>query len=147
VAKRDQVSEHLARFDELDFEAFNKQDWDLFNEIHDEDVRVVFPDGHETHGIGQHDKDMRAMFAWAPDMLITKHPVSFGSGDWTATTGTLEGTFTESMKMPGGKTVPPTGRHFRVPMATIARWADGRIAEENLFWDNQAIMQQLGVVP
>jgi ketosteroid isomerase-like protein len=147
VAERDQVSLHLARFDQLDFEAFNKQDWELFDQIHTDDVEVTFPDGHKTRGIEQHDKDMKAMFAWAPDLRITKHPIQFGSGEWTATTGTLEGTFTESMKLPHGKAVPPTGRHFRVPMATIARWADGRIAEENLFWDNQAILQQLGVLP
>ena len=39
------VEANLARFDELDFEAFSKQNWELFNQIHDPNVLVVFPDG------------------------------------------------------------------------------------------------------
>jgi ketosteroid isomerase-like protein len=122
-------------------------DREQFRKIHTDDVVVTFPDGRETRGIEQHDKDMKDMFAWAPDVRITKYSTHFGSGEWTATTGTLEGTFTETMKLPHGKAVPPTGRHFSVPMATVARWTNGRIAEEKLFWDSQAILQQLGVLP
>ena len=33
------------------------------------------------------------MFAFAPDAKITTHPVKFGSGDWTAVIGVMEGTF------------------------------------------------------
>jgi hypothetical protein len=33
------------------------------------------------------------MFAFAPDTEIKTHPLRFGSGEWTAVVGVLEGTF------------------------------------------------------
>jgi hypothetical protein len=139
------VESNLARFDDLDFEAFSKQNWELFNQIHSSDVLVVFPDGRETSGIEQHDKDIEAMFVYAPDTRVTSHPIKFGSGQWTASTGIIEGTFSHPMPLPDGSSIPPTGKSFKVTMATIARWEDGRIAEEHLFWDNAEIMRQMGL--
>jgi ketosteroid isomerase-like protein len=140
------VMDNLARFDELDFEAFNKQDRKRFNDIHAKDVKVVFPDGHATNGIARHDQDMQAMFAYLPDLAVESHPVAFGSGDWTCAIGTLVGTFTRPMAREG-RTVPPTGKRIRVPMCTVARWDHGRIVEEHLFWDNQEMARQMGVAP
>ncbi|MGL5165386.1 MAG: ester cyclase [Afipia sp.] len=157
------ITGHLARFDQLDFDAFSKQDWKLFNEIHCPDVKVVYPDGHETRGIKQHQSDIAQMFVATPDMRVSSHPVSFGSADWastspdlrtsskvikkgswTATIGLLEATFTKPMAMMN-KTIQPTGNKLKLPMATIARWENGCIAEEQLFWDNAAYLQQLGI--
>ncbi|MFS8063338.1 MAG: ester cyclase [Luteimonas sp.] len=70
---------------------------------------------------------------------------SFGSGDWTVATGVLEATFSVAMKMPDGKSIPPTGRQVKMSMATTARWANGCIAEEHLFCDNAEYMKQLGL--
>lgn len=33
----------------------------------------------------------------------------------------------------------------KMPMATVARWKNGCIAEEHLFWDNAEYMKQLGI--
>lgn len=153
----------LARFDQLDFDAFTKQDWTVFNQIHCNDVKVVFPDGRETRGIKQHQTDIAGMFVATPDMRVSAHPVSFSAsewasttpesraaaaglkpGRWTATVGTLEATFTKPWPM-GGKTIQPTGNKLKLPMVTLARWEKGCIAEELLFWDNAAYMQQLGI--
>lgn len=139
------VDTNLARFDELDFEAFSKQNWELFNEIHAPDVLVVFPDGRQTKGIEQHDKDIMAMFDYAPDTKVTSHPIKFGSGEWTVSTGVLEGTFSQPMPLADGTSIPPTGKSFKVTMTTVAKWKDGRIVEEHLFWDNAEIMKQLGL--
>lgn len=160
---RAQTLQHLHRFDQLDFDAFSGQDWELFNEIHCADVVVKFPDGRETKGIEQHQKDIAGMFVGTPDMRVSAHPVSFGSGEWTATTpnnrasaqsltsgqwtatvGILEATFTEPMPF-GDRTIQPTGKKLRLPMMTVAHWKNGCIAEEQLFWDNAAYMQQLGI--
>jgi SnoaL-like polyketide cyclase len=137
------VESNLARFDELDFEAFSKQDWKLFNEIHSPDVLVVWPDGRETRGIEQHDKDIMAMFVYAPDTKVTSHPIKFGSDKWTTSTGIIEGTFSQPMPLPDGSFIQPTGKQFKVTMTTIARWNDGQISEEHLFWDNAEIMRQM----
>jgi predicted ester cyclase len=47
--------------------------------------------------------------------------------------------------MPNGKSIPPTGKTYKLPMATIGLWKNGKMVEEWLFWDNQAFMKQIGV--
>ncbi len=61
------VEAHLARFDELNFKAYSKQNWELFAQIHADDVIVVGPDGHRTVGIEAHMEEMKRTFAWATD--------------------------------------------------------------------------------
>lgn len=139
------VKANLERFDILDFEAFSNQNWTLLNEIHAPDVLVIWPDGRQTIGIEQHDKDLKEMFVYAPDTKIMVHPIKFGSGNWTAATGFMTGTFSNPMPLANGSIIPPTGKQFNITMATIAQWEDGRITEEHLFWDNGAFMKQIGL--
>jgi predicted ester cyclase len=47
--------------------------------------------------------------------------------------------------MPDGKSIPPTGKKIKITMSTIAKWNNGCIAEEHLFWDNAEYMKQLGL--
>jgi hypothetical protein len=108
---QEQVEQNLALFDRLDFEAWNNRDWELFRELHGEHVHVA--------GFGQATEGIDAHLAWAqafteqfPDARVVTHPIRIGAGDWTAATGLLR----------DGST-----------MATIARWENGRIAEEYLF--------------
>lgn len=86
------------------------------------------------------------MFTYAPDTRIEEHPIKIGQGDWTAVYGIMKGTFTKPMTMPDGKVIQPTGKSFKLPMATISHWTmDGNFDEEYLFWDNQTYMNQLGL--
>ena len=64
-----------------------------------------------THGIEQHIDAMKAYVesAGGTPPQITKHPIAFGSGEWTCVIGEFEG---------GGR------------MVTVAKWRDGAIAEE-----------------
>ncbi|TWI08195.1 ester cyclase [Aerolutibacter ruishenii] len=142
-----QVEANLKRFDQLDFDAYSlRKDMDLFRRLHCHDVKVVFPDGRVTNGIDAHVDDINnILFNGTPDSRITSHPIAFGSGEWTVATGVLEATFSEPMKLPDGKTLPPTGKQVKMSMATIAKWTDGCIAEEHLFWDNAEYMKQLGL--
>lgn len=145
VQDEDLVAKHLKTFDELDFDVFNNQKWDRLSESHAENIVVTWPDGHQTRGLGQHMEDLRAMFVYAPDTKIRSHPIKFGCGEWTCVTGTLSGTFSGPMRTPDGKTIQPTGKQFKIPMATIARWEDSRMVEESLFWDNLAFLRQIGI--
>ena len=106
---------------------------------------VTWPDGHETNGIATHIEDLKAMFVYAPDTNIAVHPIKFGSGEWTCVTGVMTGTFSRPMPMPDGKTVPPTGKSFKLNMVTIGHWKDGKMDHEWLFWDNQTFMKQIGL--
>ena len=144
--EHDQVQANLKRFDQLDFEAYSeRKNMKLFREIHCPDVKVVFPDGRTTEGIEQHVIDINGLFNGTPDSRITSHPIAFGSGEWTVTTGVMEATFSEPMKFQDEKTIAPTGKKVKMPMATIAKWKNGCITEEHLFWDNAEYMKQLGI--
>lgn len=117
----------------------------MFHKTHTDDVVVVWPDGHETKGFDKHIEDMKYMFSYAPDTKITSYPVAFGSGEYTAAIGVMEGTFSKPMVLPDGKVIQPTGKKFKLRMATIAHWKGDKFDKEYLFWDNQAFMQQVGL--
>ena len=139
------VSKHIEKLDEMDFVIFNGQQWHRIKESHSKDVLVHWPDGRTTTGIDVHIEDMKAMFVWSPDLEITKHPVKFGAGSWTAVIGEMTGTFTLPMPIGEGKTIPPTGKSFKIAMTTIGNWENGVMTEEFLFWDNQEFMNQIGL--
>jgi predicted ester cyclase len=138
---------HLATFDDLDFNVFSGQKWDELGKSHAQDITVHWPDGRTTTGIDVHIADLKGLFVYAPDTRINEHPIKIASGDWTAVTGVFEGTFTQPMPIGDGKTIPPTGKSFKLSMATIGRWQDGVMVEEWLFWDNQTFMKQVGLAP
>ena len=146
TAKTDLVAKHLKTFDELDYDVFSNQKWDRLSESHADDIVVTWPDGHETKGIAKHIEDLKAMFVYAPDTNIAVHPIKFGSGEWTCVTGVMTGTFSRPMPIGDGKTIPPTGKSFKLNMATIGHWKDGKMDHEWLFWDNQEFMRQIGLV-
>lgn len=142
----DLCATRLATFDTLDFDVFSNQKWDRLSESHANDIVVTWPDGRETNGIARHIEDLRAMFVYAPNTSIREHPVRVCSGDYTAVTGILTGTFSRPMPTPEGRTIPPTGKSFRLSMATIAQWRGNTMAHEWLFWDNHEFMRQIGLV-
>ena len=142
------LAKNLANFDDLDFRVYTTQQWQDFHKSHSKDVIVHWPDGHTTQGLEKHIEDLKVMFTFAPDNRILEHPVRFGTadGEWTAVTGWLEGTFTQPMGTGDGKSIAPTGKAYRIPMATICHWGkDGLMFEEYLFWDNGEFMKQIGL--
>lgn len=139
------VATHLTKFDTLDFTIFSNQEWVRFHESHGKDIKVNWPDGHFTTGLEKHIEDLKAMFVYAPNTQIKEHPIRFGSGNFTAVTGIMTGTFSKPMPIGGGKFIQPTGKSFSLPMCTIGIWKDGVMIEESLFWDNQTYMNQLGL--
>jgi predicted ester cyclase len=136
---------NLATFDDLDFNVFSGQKWEELALSHAPNITVHWPDGRTTRGIHTHTEDLKGMFVFAPDTRIYDHPIKIASGDWTSVTGIMEGTFMKPMPTAGGKTIPPTGKAFRISMVTIGHWKNGVMVEEWLMWDNQAFMKQIGL--
>ncbi|MFT3919094.1 ester cyclase [Cloacibacterium sp.] len=144
TAANEIISKNLATFDTLDYTVFSNRDWKRLHESHAKDIIVHFPDGHSEKGIEQHIKTLDAMFVYAPDTRIKEHPIKIGSGNITAVMGYMEGTFTQPMPLGDGTFIQPTGKKFKLPMATIGIWkADGTMSEEFLFWDNKSYMDQI----
>ena len=121
VVQTPQEQANLVRFDILDFEAWNNRNWTLFQELHSPDVLVVDFNGNTTRGIDQHLQWAMVAVAADPESKVLAHPIKIAAKDWTAVTGTLTGNLT---------------------MITLARWEDGRIAEEYLFLQSPPMMNQ-----
>lgn len=136
---------NLEKFDKVDESFSQRKDMKLFRELHCADVKVFFPDGRTTVGVDQHVQDIEGMFNGTPNLRVTSHPVKVGSGEWTAVTGIGEATFSEPMKLPDGSSIPPTGKTGQILMATFARWSNGCIAEEHLYFDGATYMKGLGL--
>lgn len=140
------IKKNLENFDTLDFDVYTNQKWDRLHESHANDIVVHYPNGSTTKGLDAHIAALKPMFVVAPDTRINSHPVRFGSGEWTGVIGVLEGTFTKPMPLGNDKGAEPTGKAFRLLMATIGRWnKDCVMVEEYLFWDNLDFMKQIGL--
>ena len=141
----DSCAARLATFDTLDFDVFSNQKWNRLAESHANDIVVTWPDGHETTGIVRHIEDLKGMFVYAPDTKISEHPIRICSGDYTAVTGVMTGTFSQPMPTADGKSIQPTGKSFKLTMATIGHWKGATMDHEWLFWDNHEFMRQIGL--
>jgi ketosteroid isomerase-like protein len=129
-------------------DAWNGQDLDVFTERHKPDVVVHWPGQPEpTRGIKDHRQEAIDFWATFPDQHLDNRPyrVFFASGDWTCSIAHFTGTMKGSMKAPDGSEIAPTGKRFEVEFCTVAQWHDGRIVEENLFYDLVTFMKQLGL--
>ncbi|XWV26356.1 polyketide cyclase [Tupanvirus soda lake] len=141
----EQVKKHLALYWRLNFEGYNNQNFDVVKEIYHPDVIMRMANGAAIVGIDKNIEMMKQMHEMAEDTKIIEHGIQFGSGDWIAIQQIMTGTFTGPMKGTDGKIYEPTGRKFRMEACSFTRWKDNRIVEENIYWDNGAFAQQLGV--
>ena len=140
------IATNLDTFDALDFDVFTNQKWGRLHESHAEDIKVHWPDGHVEEGLDTHIASLSYFFTFAPDTRIEQHPVRIGQGEWTGVVGVIEGTFTEPMPMADGSTIAPTGKAYKLTMATVGHWTEaGVMDEEYLFWDNATFYAQIGL--
>jgi predicted ester cyclase len=128
-------------------DAWNMQDWDTFAQRHKHDTVVHWPGKPPTRGVDDHRLESIEMFVTFPDNRVENRPYQtfFASGDWTCSIARFHGTMTGPMKGPDGTEIAPTGKSFEVAFCTVARWENGQIAEENLFYDQGEMMKQLGL--
>jgi ketosteroid isomerase-like protein len=141
------VEENMKLMKTLD-DAWNSQDWDTFIERHAEEVIVRWPGQPPTMGIEEHKIEGEYFFKAFPDNHVENNPykVFFGQGDWTCSIADFTGTNEGLMKGFDGKMIPATNKKFEIDFCTVAHWKDGRIVEENLFYDSVGMMSQLGLM-
>jgi hypothetical protein len=148
VVMREMPMTNAGRMYALD-EAWNARDWDTFDFFHDQNATVVYwPGRQDTPTHGGHDRREESIrFSRAfPDNKV-QHPyyILFGEGDFTGFVTHFTGTFTAPLEMPDGTVIQPTGKPFDVLYSTTARWRDGKIVEEYLFYDNSTFLRQVGL--
>jgi steroid delta-isomerase-like uncharacterized protein len=67
------------------------------------------------------------------------------SGDQVALEGDWVGTHRGPLPLPGGQSVPASGRSVRAPFVTMFRVTDGRIVSHRGYWDLAGFLAQLGL--
>jgi predicted ester cyclase len=137
---------NLANFDDLDFNVYSNQKWDLLSKSHAPDIIVHNADGKVTQGLEAHIDDLKQLFVFAPDTKVVGHPIRIAQGNYTAVQGIAKGSFSSPMPIGEGKSIPPTGKKFTLSMVTIGRWENGVMKEEWLYYDNLDFMKQIGVM-
>jgi hypothetical protein len=130
-------------------DAWNSRDWDSFDSLHDPQCVVYWPgrEASPTHGGDDHRTESQRFCAAFPDNRVKNRPydILFGEGEFTCFVTRFSGTFTEPFEQPDGSVLQPTGQRFDVLYSTAARWRDGRIIEEYLFYDSATFAQQVGL--
>ena len=141
------AEENMKLMKSLD-DAWNSQDWEIFTNRHTDDVIVRWPGQPPTEGIDAHRKEGEYFFKAFPDNHVANDPykVLFGQGDWTCSIAEFTGTHRGQMMGLDVKTIEPTNKKFKVDFCTVAHWKNGKITEENLFYDLVGMMKQLGVI-
>ena len=129
-------------------DAWNAQDWETFEKRHSENTAVYWPGQPEpTRGRQNHHDESVEFFKTFPDNHLVNRPykIFFGQGDYTCSVADFTGTMKGPMKGPDGKMIPPTNKSFRLEFCTVARWENGEIVEERLFYDLVGMMRQIGL--
>ena len=146
TARRSVEERNMELMQTLD-NAWNSQDVETFAKRHKDDVIVRWPGQPPTLGVEAHRQEAIDFFKAFPDQKLDNRPyrVFIASGDWTCSIARFRGTMKGPMKGPDGKEIPPTGKSFDVEFCTVARWDNGQIVEENLFYDLVTFMKQIGL--
>ena len=71
----------------------------------------------------------------------------YEAGDVAIAEGVVAGTNTGQLGLPGGGTLPPTGKQLRVRSCDVARVAAGMITEYRAYFDQMELLGQLGLLP
>jgi ketosteroid isomerase-like protein len=71
---------------------------------------------------------------------------TYSTADVVVVQGTWNGTNTGPLVTPAGG-VPATGRRVSLSFCSVARLRGGRFASMHMYWDSQAMLAQLGLVP
>ena len=138
---------NLVRMKTLD-DAWNAQNWDVFRKRHSADTAVFWPGQPEpTRGREAHQAESEAFFKSIENHLDNNpYKVMFASGDWTCTIARWTGRMIGPVKGLAGKVHSATNKQFELEFCTVARWKDGEIVEEKLFYDQVGFLRQIGVL-
>lgn len=125
--------------------AWNARDRAAYVGTYADDCALTTPDGG---GKGQeavgafYDSSLRAF----PDNQVRVVALA-EDGELLAEEGVLTATNTGPLPMPDGTELPATGAALELPYLAMHTVRDGRIAESRYYWDQMAMLGQLGLLP
>jgi predicted ester cyclase len=136
----DKVPAQVAAFTD----AFNKHDETAVDALAADDM-AQFIAPMPVDAKGKKAAIANAKWYWTafPDVTLTVDSV-LSAGDYTVAVGSATGTNTGPMPPQVKK---PTGKKATVKTIQFAKWKDGKVAAEWVFFNGAALAEQLGLVP
>jgi hypothetical protein len=128
--------------------AFNTRDVPGMDRVHHPDmVAQVTGLPAPVYGRAVHAAAMAQRLGPFPDMRVHcyPYPIQFGSGDWITVITNVTGTFSQTMSLPDGTVMEPTGRSFDVEFGQTTKWLDDRLVVISAFWDAAEFARQVGL--
>jgi steroid delta-isomerase-like uncharacterized protein len=126
-------------------ERYNAKDLDAVMELYAEDAVQLMPDGtFEGRGVIR-DRLAKELDAFSD---IAHRVVSYvEQGDAFADEWVFVGTHTGPVELPDGTEVSPTGKRLEIKGMELCVVRDGKLVVDNLYYDNVAVLMQLGLIP
>lgn len=125
-------------------ELYNAADLDGVMDLYAEDSSQLMPDGLFEGRSDIRDRLAQELTAFTD---LAHRVVSYvEEGDAFADEWVFVGTHTGPLTLPDGTVVPPTGKRVEAPGMELVRLRDGRIVVDNLYYDNLAVVAQLGLL-
>jgi predicted ester cyclase len=125
-------------------EALNVRDLSLWSRHLSEDYAAEHPGVSvlldKSRSIAYHQRFVTAF----PDIRFEVLGV-LAEGDRVLVQWTATGTHTERLATVTGETIPPTRRRVRVSGAMLAEARDGKMVRGWFYWDQLALLAQLGI--
>ena len=138
------VSEENKKLALTAIEALNARDMSLWTQKLADDF-VAAPPGVPMLNKTQTEGYLQRFVIAFPDVHFEVLHV-FAEGEYVFTHWTASGTHTERLATVTGETIPPTRRRVTLSGVILTEIRDGKIAREYQYWDQLALMAQLGLI-
>jgi steroid delta-isomerase-like uncharacterized protein len=126
-------------------EWYNAGDLDAVMDLYAEDAVQLMPDGTFEGRSAIRERLAQELNGFSD---VAHRVESFvEQGDAFADEWTFVGTHTGAVALPDGSQLPPTGKRVEIRGMELVQVRDGRIVIDNLYYDNMAVLAQLGLVP
>jgi uncharacterized protein (TIGR02246 family) len=126
--------------------AYNAHQTSRLAEFFRPDIVLVAPDAGELKGREQVAEYHRAFLEAFPDAkveVVSKHDC----GQTTIDEWIFHGTHTGPLSLPGGDTIPATGKRVSVRGVDVVSYAGGAIASHHAYFDQVQFLTALGLMP
>jgi steroid delta-isomerase-like uncharacterized protein len=138
------MSNHRALLDRA-VAVYNDGNLDGYVDLYTDDAILATPEGTfkgKDELRGRFARELSALSDFRFDVISYVE-----TGDTFADEFIFAGTHTGPLLMPDGTELPATGRRIEVRGMEMVQVRDGRMAVDNLYYDNVAVLAQLGLLP
>ncbi|HEU5065807.1 MAG TPA: nuclear transport factor 2 family protein [Gaiellaceae bacterium] len=126
-------------------ELYNAGDLEGVIDLYADDAVQKMPDGTFEGRSAIRERLARELDAFPDVVHVVRSFVE--DGDAFADEWTFSGTHAAALALPDGTELPPTGKRVEIDGMEVVEVRDGKIVLNALYYDNMAVLAQLGLIP